>query len=661
MAHLEEARRLLRTSFGLSQFRPGQEDVIAAVLEGRDCVVVMPTGGGKSLCYQLPALLLPGRTLVISPLIALMKDQAEALQRRGIPATFINSSLSFDEQRHRLQEFLRGETKILFIAPERFRSASFLESLRRQEISLVAVDEAHCISHWGHDFRPEYLNLGSAIEALGRPQVIALTATATPMVRLDIIEHLKLRHPAVFVSGFDRENLRLQVIPTRGSERKLDLIAHRIGSSEDAGIIYAATRRAVSEIAERLRARALPVVAYHAGLSAAEREEAQDLFMTGRARAIVATNAFGMGIDKPDIRFVIHYHIPGAVEDYYQEVGRAGRDGHLSDGILLFQPSDIKIQEFFIAGNNPPPELIRRLYGHLLTFSDSRITIRSDELQSVLNGQSLWAVMKALTVLERAGHLQVLHQPEGASDCYHIALVDRVPVDAVRIDPVELARRAAFDLWKLRAMVDYADTDECLRKFILRYFGDQKPLDRCGMCSRCICWEHRSGRWRAARRPGSRISPSALDPLIWTSAPSGETLRQVLAEESERLRRLRQIERDATRSLQAPAPAGRDLIHLGAAQSVLQCVAAFNNRFGKTTIAALLVGSRRRVIRQNGMERSPFHGQLSHLRQAEVVRLLDGLIRQGYLSIRHVGSYPVLELTAQGWNALKKAQAGKLQ
>lgn len=649
MARLDDARRLLRTPFGLSRFRPGQEDVIAAVLEGRDCVVVMPTGGGKSLCYQLPALVLPGRTLVISPLIALMKDQVEALRRKGVPATFINSSLPFDEQRHRLQGFVRGETKILFVAPERFRSASFLERLRRQEISLVAVDEAHCISHWGHDFRPEYLNLRSAIEALGRPQVIALTATATPMVRLDIIEHLKLRHPAVFVSGFDRENLRLQVIPTRGSERKLDLIARRIRSSADVGIIYAATRRAVGEIAERLRARALPVVAYHAGLSAAEREEAQDLFMTGRARAIVATNAFGMGIDKPDIRFVIHYHIPGAVEDYYQEVGRAGRDGHLSDGILLFQPSDIKIQEFFIAGNNPPPELIRRLYGYLLTFSDSRITLRSDELQSVLNGQSLWAVMKALTVLEQAGHLQVLHQPEGASDCYRIALVDRVPVDAVRIDPVELARRAAFDLWKLRAMIDYADTDECLRKFILRYFGDQKPLDRCGMCSSCTSSEHRSGRRRPARRPGSCISPSTLDPLIWTSAPSGEALRQALAEESERLRRLRQIEQDAT-----PSPADRDLIHLGAAQSALRCVAAFNNRFGKTTLAALLVGSRKRVIRQNGMERSPFHGQLSHLRQAEVVRLLDGLIRQGYLSIRHAGSYPVLELTAQGWDALKK-------
>jgi ATP-dependent DNA helicase RecQ len=403
----EEALAALHTYFGFAEFREGQREVISAILEGHDTVVVMPTGGGKSLCYQLPALMKEGATVVVSPLIALMKDQVDALHARNLPATFINSSITFEEQKARIAGLRRGEYKLVYVAPERFRSAHFVETLRTARIALFAVDEAHCISQWGHDFRPDYLRLREAVEQIGRPQIAALTATATPHVRADIIEQLALSNPRAFVSGFDRPNLSINVLRTQKEREKIThikaLASKHAGGS---GIIYTSTRKAVEQVTTRLRAAGLSLVAYHAGMEDAERTRAQDEFMTGRAQMIVATNAFGMGIDKPDIRFVAHYQMPGSIEAYYQEIGRAGRDGLPSTCALLFNYADKRTQDYFIEGSYPPPDTVARVYQALVGTNQKRIELSVSEIASRAGIRNEMAVQSALIILEKAGHIE---------------------------------------------------------------------------------------------------------------------------------------------------------------------------------------------------------------------------------------------------------------
>ncbi len=345
----------LLTKFGLSSFRPGQRDVIDAISDGQDVMCVMPTGGGKSLCYQLPSLARPGTTIVISPLIALMKDQVDTLGKLGIAAKLINSSLTASEQNDVMREMAQGSLDLVYVAPERLRNNRFLEAIQSANVSLLAVDEAHCVSEWGHDFRPDYSRLGIFRERfLGGVQTIALTATATPMVRDDIATLLGLKSPTIFVTGFARTNLHFAVNHTKADQEKEDRLTEYIKTQQGSGIIYAATRKRCEELAEWLPEKARrPIGVYHAGLEPAQRRQVQDDFMSGRLSAIVATNAFGMGIDKADIRFVVHYNMPGSLEAYYQEAGRAGRDGGTSDCLLLFSYSDRYIQEFFIENRYP--------------------------------------------------------------------------------------------------------------------------------------------------------------------------------------------------------------------------------------------------------------------------------------------------------------------
>jgi len=404
---------LLKIHFGYESFLPGQERAIDNILQGKDTLVVLPTGGGKSLIFQLPALIQEGITIVISPLIALMKDQVDSLERVGIPATFINSSISPDETNNRLEKIKSGFYKIVYIAPERFYNTIFLNELKKIKVSLFAIDEAHCVSQWGHDFRPSYLRLKEAIKFVGNPPVVALTATATPEVREDIIKQLNLSNPETVITGFARPNLQLAVVPSANGQKIENIVNFLTTNSElGSGIIYVGTRAKADEIAEVLIEHDIKTVVYHAGMDANSRDWVQEQFMKGEAQVVVATNAFGLGINKKNIRFVIHHDLPGTVESYYQEAGRAGRDGRPSFCLLFYHAQDRYLREFFIKGDNPDPKLIIEIYDFLV----SRVGLEIDTSESILItyaeiAQNLsenvpeMAIGTALKILEREGYI----------------------------------------------------------------------------------------------------------------------------------------------------------------------------------------------------------------------------------------------------------------
>lgn len=452
--------------FHLSAFRPGQEEIIRTVLEGRDTLCVMPTGGGKSLCYQLPALVLPGVTLVVSPLIALMKDQVDSLRALGIPVSFINGTLSPEEQSDRMQRMEAGEFRLMYVVPERFRSSRFVAAAKRTNISLLAIDEAHCVSQWGHDFRPDYAKLGKFRAIIGNPPTVALTATATDVVRRDIIELLALNDPAVFIRGFARSNLFFEVEQVGGEQNKKDLLVEFLNSHPGSGIVYTSSRKRTDEVAEYINAFTnRRAVAYHAGMNPADRKAVQEEFMSGKrgtpekivttrydeseageageeyfsaygrgnahspddlpnapkllrptrkADIVVATTAFGMGVDKADVRFVIHYNMPGSLEGYYQEAGRAGRDGKPSHCLLLFNYSDRRTHEFFIESSYPSRDIVRQVYSYLCAQGDRVIEKTQLEIREDLGITSggADAIGASERLLESAGVLERLDASE---------------------------------------------------------------------------------------------------------------------------------------------------------------------------------------------------------------------------------------------------------
>ena len=408
--YLAEARAGLVRHFGWECFRPGQEEVIGAVLSGRNVVVVMPTGAGKSLCYQLPATLLPGVTLVVSPLIALMKDQVEQLVARGIGAAFINSTLSDAERAERLQRLRERAYKLVYAAPERLRSPAFLEALAEAGVDLFAVDEAHCISQWGHDFRPDYALLGKVRQRLRPPRTVALTATATPEVRQDIARCLLMKDPQVFVAGFDRPDLFLEVTKVSGEAGRRAACA-RLAAEGGPGLVYCATRKAAEGMHRSLKEQGHDTVLYHAGLQEDARRRAQDTFMASRRAVAVATCAFGMGIDKPDIRFVAHANIPRAVEAYYQEIGRAGRDGRGARAVLLFNHADVFTQERLIRISYPPAAVFADTWAVLQQEPEFD---RGVALLAAQIGTSEPEVSAVLKLLEREGKLVRSGRGEGA-------------------------------------------------------------------------------------------------------------------------------------------------------------------------------------------------------------------------------------------------------
>ncbi len=481
-----DVHEVLQQCFGFSGLRPGQDAIVEAIMAGRDALAIMPTGGGKSLCYQLPALCRSGLTIVVSPLIALMKDQVDALQERGIAAAAINSMLGAEEYRQVMAALRQGELKLLYVAPERFGQESFMNTLRHVPISLLAIDEAHCLSQWGHDFRPDYLRLGRVRTALDNPQTVALTATATEQVRTDILQTLNLQDPAIIISGFGRSNLNFSITHCESRKAKFERIQDIIRQWRT-GIIYCSTRKNVITVYEEVAKQGVRAVAYHAGMTDAERDFSQNAFISGEADIVVATNAFGMGIDRSDVRFVIHFEIPGSVEAYYQEAGRAGRDGEEAVCELLFNHADLKTQEFFFEGSNPPLYVIRALYTLLRTHCDAQthdlqmtVDTMAEHLGKDVNPM---AVSTALSVLLQAGAITRSDIPGKNTRNTHLCDPDR-RFDDWDINPEKLEEKARRDHLKIDAITRYAYSTGCRQQWILNYFGEVGSAP-CGSCDNC--------------------------------------------------------------------------------------------------------------------------------------------------------------------------------
>jgi ATP-dependent DNA helicase RecQ len=492
--------RTLTKVFGLDELRPGQREVIDSVAHGRDTLAIMPTGAGKSLCYQLPGMHVPGLTLVVSPLIALMKDQFDKLVEAGIDAIQINSALKTEEVREAFESLRTTKRAIVFVTPEQLGTRALLDALNAplsvrssstSRVSLVVIDEAHCVSQWGHDFRPAFLQIADAVHALGDPPMLALTATATPAVVDDIVRSLGMRKARIFHGGVYRDNLRYVVeqlsvaggkgrASARAAQAKLDCVRKMLATYEGSGIVYTATVREAEHLRTALADDGIAVAIYHGRMPARERHDAQERFMNGEVRVMVATNAFGMGIDKQDVRFVAHYQMPGSIDAYYQESGRAGRDGATAHCVLLFDLSDRRIQQFLMAGRYPDAALIARVKDAFRAFEgeDSR-GVTLGELAERLGDIGRNKLTVALKILTDAG------QVSRDRDRRYVASFDRACESKIEATLARYGHRTEREREALEQIIDYAQTGQCRWRHILTYFGDE-GFDRCGSCDNCL-------------------------------------------------------------------------------------------------------------------------------------------------------------------------------
>jgi ATP-dependent DNA helicase RecQ len=687
-----DLERTLRERFGLERFRPGQREVIEKVIEGRDVLCVMPTGGGKSLCYQLPAVVLPGVTLVVSPLIALMKDQVDALTQRGIRATLINSTLDPSEQHARILDVEAGRYDLVYVAPERFRSGRFVEMMARVKPALLAVDEAHCISEWGHDFRPDYARIGLARKKLGSPPCIALTATATDVVRRDIADQLDLHDPAIFVTGFDRPNLTYAALQARREIDKLVALGQILDENRGSAIVYASSRARCESVAEHLRReQRRTAVVYHAGLTREQRHEAQDRFMGGVADVVVATNAFGMGVDKPDIRAVVHFNMPGTLEAYYQEAGRAGRDGFPASCVLFHAPGDRILQERFIENEYPPPDVVFQVYNFLRRLDADPIELTQAEIRAE-TGIDLAesAIGTALKLLEGAGAVERFLPRE------NMAIVR---INAEGDEPGSLAGRVGAQAHVQRTVLlgleglvngryaepiyfhpdDFAATlglDRPALSRAIRALTSELPIDYVPP------FRGNAIRVNDRNRKPREIEIDFVELQARKKREYDKLDRMVKYAQTSHCRRAfllsyfgdAQADRlhcgrcdncgivggkpgSAPTSPPIDTPSGLEVI-----LKVLSGVARAKGRFGKTMVAQMLKGSASEKMDRWNLKSLSTFGILPNFSQTELCQILDALTSTGYVDAPEVDRFrPIVDLSAVGWEYLKTRPADPLR